>query len=64
MLKLFHAFFKKIKVNSVDNTSAIGNAYQIPFIPKYLGRIKTNGIRKKPCLDKVNSKAGMALPMA
>ena len=47
-----------------DIESDIGKEYQIPSNPKNIGKINTKGIRNIPCLVKVNSKAGKALPMA
>ena len=44
--------------------SEIGKEYQTPSIPKYLGNIKTKGIRKTPCLIKVRKRAGFAFPIA
>ena len=43
--------------------SAIGNEYQTPFRPKYLGKIKINGIKNMPCFNKLKNKAGNALPI-
>ena len=48
----------------VAKISATGNEYQTPSRPKNLGKIYTNGIKKKPCFNKVSINAGNALPAA
>ena len=64
LLSFFIAKYIKTNVNKVDKTSAIGNENQIPFNPNLIGKKRIKGIRKKPCLDNVNIKAGFALPIA
>ena len=47
-------FLNSAKIQITDTTkatkSAIGAAYKIPFNPKNLGKIKTNGIKNNTCL--------------
>jgi hypothetical protein len=43
--------------------SAIGKEIQTPVEPKKIGRTKTKGIKKNPCLVKVRSNAGNASPI-
>jgi hypothetical protein len=60
----FISLLKYQYVTIAESTSAIGNDHQTPFKPKNGGKIRINGMRKKPCLVSVNNKAGIAFPMA
>lgn len=68
MNQYFKYFFnsknKKVPVNIEAKDSATGKANQTPFIPINFGKIYISGIKKNPCLVKVNSNAGIAFPTA
>lgn len=51
-------------MTKVESKSAIGNESHTPSIPMYGGSKNNKGMKKKPCLLKVKSKAGFALPIA
>ena len=51
-------------VSTVDRSSANGNDIQTPYTPYIFERKKTNGIKKKTCLESVSINAGKALPIA
>ena len=51
-------------VTKVESKSAMGNESHTPFTPMYGGRKNNKGMKKKPCLLNVKSKAGFALPIA
>jgi len=40
-----HSIITIIEVTIIERTSAIGAAYKIPSIPKYIGKIITPGIK-------------------
>ena len=54
----FNSKIKKVPVNKEAKNSATGKANQTPFIPINFGKIYISGIKKNPCLVKVNSNAG------
>lgn len=55
---------KKNPVTIVETNSAKGKANHTPKTPILFDKISNKGTKKKPCLVKVKSIAGIALPMA
>ena len=54
----------RYKYEEVETNSAKGKANHTPKTPILFDKINNKGTKKKPCLVKVKSKAGIALPMA
>jgi hypothetical protein len=58
------SLYKINAVTKVESTSDTGNAIHTPNSPYHKGNIKIRGIKKNPCRDNVNNKAGTAFPTA